>query len=245
MPRRRSPRAKRVEEYVRIKIFTQEGTKYGHIEIPFSKAYQRSRLHRGPDDSSRTAASSNSTARPSKPRYREGGGLKIYGENVHAFPTWDPAASSSTNIKLRPSRAGSIRRSGQCRERYLHARGSLQLYARRRLHEWPAPYVPLRLSASGRRCSQSSRSMAPTCMLVQRHPGHRRGAVDASRETDRGSRSNSIMRIPMPRRATIPPTNIGTITRKSGMANSTISSTRRMRSTRSCQRSSARCDTPK
>lgn len=29
-----------LEEYVRIKIFTQEGTKYGHIEIPFSKAYQ-------------------------------------------------------------------------------------------------------------------------------------------------------------------------------------------------------------
>jgi len=29
-----------LEEYERIKIFTQEGTKYGHIEIPFSKAYQ-------------------------------------------------------------------------------------------------------------------------------------------------------------------------------------------------------------
>ncbi|MGA3292509.1 MAG: DUF3857 domain-containing protein [Candidatus Acidiferrales bacterium] len=29
-----------VEEYVRIKIFTQEGTKYGHVEIPFSKTYQ-------------------------------------------------------------------------------------------------------------------------------------------------------------------------------------------------------------
>ena len=29
-----------VEEYVRIKIFTQAGAKYGHIEIQFSKAYQ-------------------------------------------------------------------------------------------------------------------------------------------------------------------------------------------------------------
>lgn len=29
-----------VEEYKRIKIFTQEGTKYGHIELPFVKAYQ-------------------------------------------------------------------------------------------------------------------------------------------------------------------------------------------------------------
>jgi Domain of Unknown Function with PDB structure (DUF3857) len=29
-----------VEEYVRIKIFTQEGVKFGHIEIPFEKTYQ-------------------------------------------------------------------------------------------------------------------------------------------------------------------------------------------------------------
>jgi Domain of Unknown Function with PDB structure (DUF3857) len=29
-----------VEEYVRIKVFTEEGTKYGHVEIPFSKSYQ-------------------------------------------------------------------------------------------------------------------------------------------------------------------------------------------------------------
>jgi Domain of Unknown Function with PDB structure (DUF3857)/Domain of Unknown Function with PDB structure (DUF3858) len=29
-----------LEEYVRIKIFTQEGTKYGHVEIPFRKSYQ-------------------------------------------------------------------------------------------------------------------------------------------------------------------------------------------------------------
>jgi hypothetical protein len=29
-----------LEEYVRIKVFTQEGTKNGHIEIPFSKEYQ-------------------------------------------------------------------------------------------------------------------------------------------------------------------------------------------------------------
>src|SRR5208282_1589078 len=29
-----------VEEYQRIKIFTQEGTKYGHVEIEFEKAYQ-------------------------------------------------------------------------------------------------------------------------------------------------------------------------------------------------------------
>jgi Domain of Unknown Function with PDB structure (DUF3857) len=29
-----------LEEYERMKIFTQEGTKYGHIEIPFSKGYQ-------------------------------------------------------------------------------------------------------------------------------------------------------------------------------------------------------------
>lgn len=29
-----------VEEYVRIKVFTQAGTKYGHVEIQFSKAYQ-------------------------------------------------------------------------------------------------------------------------------------------------------------------------------------------------------------
>jgi hypothetical protein len=29
-----------LEEYVRIKVFTQEGTKYGHVEIEFEKAYQ-------------------------------------------------------------------------------------------------------------------------------------------------------------------------------------------------------------
>lgn len=29
-----------LEEYVRIKVFTPEGAKYGHVEIPFSKAYQ-------------------------------------------------------------------------------------------------------------------------------------------------------------------------------------------------------------
>jgi hypothetical protein len=29
-----------VEEYIRIKIFTQEGTKYGHVEIPFEKNFQ-------------------------------------------------------------------------------------------------------------------------------------------------------------------------------------------------------------
>jgi hypothetical protein len=29
-----------LEEYVRIKIFTQAGTKYGHVEIPFSREYQ-------------------------------------------------------------------------------------------------------------------------------------------------------------------------------------------------------------
>ena len=29
-----------VEEYQRIKIFTQEGTKYGHVEIPFVRSYQ-------------------------------------------------------------------------------------------------------------------------------------------------------------------------------------------------------------
>jgi hypothetical protein len=29
-----------VEEYVRIKIFTQEGTKYGHVEVPFNKGWE-------------------------------------------------------------------------------------------------------------------------------------------------------------------------------------------------------------
>jgi hypothetical protein len=29
-----------MEEYVRIKIFTQEGTKYGHIDVQFQKSYQ-------------------------------------------------------------------------------------------------------------------------------------------------------------------------------------------------------------
>ena len=42
-----------VEDYYRIKIFTQEGTKHAHIEIPFGKGWEDVNYIARPDDSSR------------------------------------------------------------------------------------------------------------------------------------------------------------------------------------------------